>query len=138
MTKRIQVHTNDPIKSMIPLVITGKVEKFATIKPQFVRLIGTAGAPLYAQVNIIPEANHPFKIVSTRAKKGDHIRFSLKDKPSQDPQGYLLTIENALGKKGRYFDKIYLKTTSAIHPELEISVYGNIKASDDQRSQDKQ
>jgi hypothetical protein len=131
LVKRIQIHSDDRTKPVLTFVITGRVEKFATIEPQYIRLTGKAGSPLYAQVNITPEASHPFKIVSSRVKKGDFIRFSVKDRPAPDHQSYLLTVENTLDKKGRYFDTIFLKTTSPIHPELKISVFGNIMESDD-------
>jgi hypothetical protein len=121
---------------MLTFVISGLVEKFATITPEYVRLTGKAGAPLHARVNIIPEASHPFKIVSTRVKTGEYIRYSLKDQPTADPKSYLLTVENILGKKGRYFDTIYLKTTSPLHPELKISVYGNIIENNDSRKKE--
>ena len=126
LVKRIQVHTDDPANPVSIFTIIGLIEKFVTIDPQYVRLTGNAGAPLFAQVNIIPEASHPFKIISTRVKKGVHIRFTLDDPPAASNSGYLLTVENTMDRKGRYFDTIYLKTTSALHPELKIPVYGNI------------
>ncbi len=77
-------------------------------------------------VKIIPEEKYPFKIVEAKAKNGKFIKYKLEEVIRLKGTEYLLNVENLKKEKGRYFDTIYLKTTSKMRPEIKISVYGNI------------
>jgi len=126
LSKSIQVETNDPKKKSFNLMITGYVEKFATITPPRVSLLGEPGMPIKSSVRIIPEKKYPFKIQSVNIKEGVNIRHELKEETFKEGKGYLLTVENLQSNAGPYFDIITLKTDSPIRPEIQISVYGNI------------
>ncbi len=126
LKKSITVYTNDPKNARIRLQVSGKVEKFATIQPKYVRMHGLVGMTPVRTVKIIPEAKHPFKIVEARAVKGEDIRFELKPLSDSKPGGYEVKVENLRKTKGRYSDTIILKTDNSAKPELKIRVYGNI------------
>jgi hypothetical protein len=55
--RRIIVHTNDPNHKSVQLNISGQVNKFVQITPEFVRLTGIAGQPVKVSIDIIPEKN---------------------------------------------------------------------------------
>lgn len=126
MEKTIEVFTNDPLHKQLDLVVTGPVERFATISTSLVRLIGPAGKPLMATVTIVPEKKYPFKVLEATAEKPENIAVKLESKPQSNQPAYLLTIENLKKDKGRYFDIIHLKTDSQIRPDIKIRVFGQI------------
>lgn len=126
LSKSIAVFTNDPKHPQLKLKIAGEVEKFATISPSRVRLDGAADKEIKAEVTIVPEEKYPFKIIETNTLKGENISIKLEETQKDDKPQYLLTITNMKKERGRYFDKVNLKTNSTIQPEITINVYGNI------------
>ena len=127
MKKTASVYTNDKKRPRTDLVITGKVEKFATILPKHVNLRGYAGDSLTAKVSIKPEAKYPFKIVKVHAKDGKNIKFQLDEVEGTANGAYELQVENLKQDTGRYVDMIFLDTDSKIRPQLSIRVYGNLR-----------
>jgi hypothetical protein len=122
------IHTNDKKHPKLNFVIQGKVDKFATITPNRVILMGYAGEQIKQSIKIIPEKKYPFKIIGSKAQKGKNISYKIeKVITSSKASEYLLTVTNLKNEKGRFFDIIYLETDSKIRPEIKISVYGNIK-----------
>ena len=128
MKKTAGVYTNDKNRPRQDLVISGPVEKFATIRPKHVSLRGYAGDPIKGQVSIISEKKYPFKILDARAQDGKNIKFQLDEVKKSNGPAYELTVENLLEKTGRYYDTIILKTDSKVRPELKVRVYGNLRA----------
>ena len=128
MKKTAGVYTNDKNRPQQDLVISGPVEKFATIRPKHVSLRGYAGDPIKGQVSIISEKKYPFKILDARAQDGKNIKFQLDEVKKSNGPAYELTVENLLEKTGRYYDTIILKTDSKVRPELKVRVYGNLRA----------
>jgi hypothetical protein len=108
------------------LIISGFVEKFAAVDPSFAKLKGTADQSIETSVTITPAEKYPFRIVDISAKKGDNIRFTFKEIHSRDRNHYILIVQNIKSSKGRYVDKIYLKTDSPIRPVVEVVVVGII------------
>ena len=127
MKKTAGVYTNDKNRPRQDLVISGPVEKFATIRPQHVSLRGFTGDSIKGQVSIIPEKKYPFKILEARAKDGKNINFQLDEVKNSKGQAYELTVENLREKTGRYYDTIILKTDSKARPELNVRVYGYLR-----------
>jgi hypothetical protein len=126
MKKQATVLSDDPKQPRLTLTVSGYVEKFATISPKVVRLVGPVGRPIKRSIMIIPEKKYRFAISGVEAQKGDNIRFELSETKNPEGSGYVLTIENLKKKKGRYFDVITLNTDSRIQPKIKLSVYGNI------------
>lgn len=122
--KHIRVMTNDPQHRVQALTFSGPVERFATISPQVVRLVGEVDKDLKQTVEIIPDEKYPFKITSVKADQGKRIRFELAAQ-SEPGQGYVLTVEDRTHEKGRYRDMIRLTTDNERCPTLLIKVYGN-------------
>ncbi len=108
------------------MTIIGNVEKFVSISPKVVRLTGPVGKEIKLDVKIVPQKKYPFKIIESKAQAGDNIDFKLIEAKKPNEDGYLLTIENKRKIKGRYFDTIFLKTSSEIKPNIKINIYGNI------------
>jgi hypothetical protein len=106
----------------------GQVEKFATVKPSYLRLVGTVGQPIARTVMIIPQKKYPFKIIDAKAKKGDNIRIEVDETDKPEGKIYTVTVNNLKKEKGRYFDEVSIKTDSTKKKEIKIKVYGNILA----------
>ncbi len=121
--RQIFIETNDPNHKLLRLNISGQVDKFAQITPQFVRLKGVAGHPVKMSINIIPEKKYPFKLTSLDSSlngKKIHCDFI------ETAKGYRLNIENISLGAGRYFGIIYLKTDSLKFPVIPVRVFGDI------------
>ncbi len=106
--------------------ISGYVEKFVTVVPRIVKLKGNAGQNIEKSVTITPTEKYPFRITDITARKGKNIRFKLDQENSRDRNHYILIVQNIKSSKGRYVDKIYLKTDSPIRPVVEVIVVGII------------
>jgi hypothetical protein len=127
MKKTAGVYTNDKNRPRQDLVISGPVEKFATIRPKHVSLRGFAGDSIKGKVRIIPEKKYPFKILDVRAQDGKNINFQLDEVRKSNGLTYELKVENLREKAGRYYDTIILKTDSKVRPELNVKVYGYLR-----------
>jgi hypothetical protein len=103
------------------------VEKFVTIKPRHVRLFGNVGDTIKQTVTIIPEKKYPFKILETKARTGQFIKYELKTEEASAGTRYTLVIESTRQQPGRFMDSILLKTDSSIRPELRVNVFGLIR-----------
>ena len=128
MKKGANVYTNDKNLPRQSLIISGSVDNFASIRPQYVSLRGYAGDSIKSKVTIIPEKKYSFKILDVRAKNGKHFSFKLDEVKKSGGQAYELNIENLTQKSGRYYDTIILTTDSQIRPELNVKVYGYLRA----------
>ncbi len=128
MKKTAGVYTNDKSRPRQDLVISGPVEKFATIRPQHVSLRGYAGDSIKGVVTIIPEKKYPFKILDVQAQNGQNINIQLDEVKKSSGRTYELKVENLRQKAGRYYDTIILKTDSKVRPELNVRVYGYLRA----------
>jgi hypothetical protein len=124
MKKTAGVYTNDKSHPQQDLIISGAVEKFATIRPQHVSLRGYAGDSIKTKVTIIPEKKYPFKILDARAQKGEHINLVLAEVKKSGGQAWELKVENLRKTTGRYYDTIILTTDSKVRPQLNVRVYG--------------
>jgi len=126
LNKNAVVHTDDPAKPRLTLILSGQVGEFATVIPKRVVLRGIAGQPIQGRVTIVPKEKYPFKITAAMARYGTKIQFKYEEIQPSNPKGYLLTIENLQTHKGRYADTIILKTDSSIRPEITIQVFVDI------------
>jgi hypothetical protein len=131
--KHATLFTNDEKNPRIQLTISGRVDKFVTIKPDRVRLRGVAGEEIKRKVTITPEKKYPFKIVKVSARNGKDIDFELSEESGDQGLVYALLVENKRLQQGRYFDMITLETDSKIQPRLSIRVYGDLR----QRTEEK-
>ena len=128
MKKTAGVYTNDRSRPRQDLVISGPVEKFATIRPQHISLRGYAGDAIKSKVTIIPEKKYAFRILNARAINGGNINIKLGEVKKSGGQAYELNVENLKKETGRYYDTIILTTDSQIRPELSVRVYGYLRA----------
>ena len=128
MRKSAAVFTNDKTRPRQDLIITGQVERFVTIRPQHANMRGFVGDPIKGSVTIIPEKKYPFKILNLRAKDGKYIKYQLEETKESDTTAYRLNIENVKTDAGRYYDAIILETDSKIRPQLNVRVYGYLRA----------
>lgn len=126
LQKKAVIHTNDKKQPTFRLHIFGKVEKFATISPKRIKLIGEAGKEIKGYVRIIPEKKYPFKLVEQKEVQGKNISYTIERVVAETGEEYLLTVKNLKQVKGRYFETITMKTDTMIQPEIKIRIYGNI------------
>ncbi len=108
--------------------MSGKVKKFADIKPHYVRLSGTEGDDIHRTVKIAPLDKYPFKIKKVRAKTGENIKLSFKKVKAEEKKTYEVSVENLKKTPGSYRDVIYIDTNSKLRPVLSLNVSGTIKA----------
>jgi hypothetical protein len=127
MKKTAGVYTNDKSRPRQDLVISGAVEKFATIRPQHVSLRGYAGDSIKSKVIIIPEKKYPFKILNAQAQKGENINIALAEVKKSGGQAWELEVKNLRQKTGRFYDTIVLTTDSKVRPQLNVRVYGFLR-----------
>ena len=127
MKKTAAVYTNDKNRPRMDLVISGQVEKFATIRPKYINLRGYAGDTIKATVSLIPEKKYPFKILKVSARKGNNIKFELEEVELSANGAYKLKVENLKQDTGHYYDTILLETDSKIRPQLSVGVHGNLR-----------
>ena len=127
MKKTAAVYTNDKNRPRMDLVISGQVEKFATIRPKHINLRGYAGDTIKATVSLIPEKKYPFKILKVSARNGNNIKFELEEVELSANGAYKLKVENLKQDTGSYSDTILLETNSKIRPQLSVGVYGKLR-----------
>jgi hypothetical protein len=131
ITQTATVYTDDPENAKIALTLIGNVIPPADINPQAARLMGKAGEKIQIDIKITPLQNNPFDVTDITAEDGKCIQFHLEKKKDKSNQAFILHIANIKADEGRYFDKIILKTTSAISPEIQIRVFGIIRGAAD-------
>ena len=103
------------------------VDKIATISPTYIRLVGSVNEKVTSEVLIVPEVKYTFKVIDAIPEIGDNISLFFKEKPLVNGRSeYVLYVSNKASTKGRYRDKITLKTTSQYQPEISLQVLGNI------------
>lgn len=95
---------------------------FAKTDRKVIHLWGPASRKIVHSITIAPIKKYPFKITELYAEDGKNIRFSLRQEKDQ----YVLTVENVLKTKGKYFDRIHLRTDNPAKPEIVIEVSGVI------------
>ena len=123
----VRIKINDPHRPDLVVTVTGVVEKFAEIRPERVRLMGTGDQPLSVRVEIIPRKEFRFKIQSIEAKKGHFIKYKLIETCDAGGNHCVIRIENTKKDKGRYLDAIYVKTDSRLRPVIPIYITGLIR-----------
>lgn len=124
--KRITVRTNENVDTRHYLYMSGIVDHFASITPEYVHLTGLPGEPVQEQVTILPSEKYPFSIISTRARWGTNMIYDLV--PNPEGAGYILIVTNTKDVTGSYRDIIYLATDSTLKRELRVFVRGTIYA----------
>lgn len=120
------VHTNDSRNPAMELIVNGRVEIFAEIRPKHLRLTGKAGEPVTAVVEIIPRLDYPFKIKNVRAMNGQHIQLNMANKTQNGKPVFEVTVTASRPAPGRISDVIHIETDSPIRPTLQVPVYGTI------------
>jgi hypothetical protein len=120
------IHSNDPTNPKFTLTLSGQVEKFVDLEPNYVRLTGYSGTQISVPVIIAPTVKYPFKIIDVTSRSGTFIKYTLTERKPGEEGGYTLLIENMKTDKGRYMDLLTLTTDSQIQSKITIRVYGNI------------
>jgi hypothetical protein len=126
ITKGALVETNDKARLKFSLNMKGNVQAFASIEPRRANLSGAIDQAIRSKITIIPDERYAFKVLESKAEKGQDIRFKLEEVRESGKLQYVLNIENTKKTPGRYVDNIILKTDSSLRPEIQISVYGNL------------
>ena len=125
--KTARVETNDPDNMTITLTLSGDVEAYAKIEPARAVLSGAAGSDIKAEIKIIPNKKFPFRITGMKNKGGENISLDLRKITDEGGSKYLLSVINLRKTPGKYSDNIFLTTDSALKPDIEISVSGEIR-----------
>jgi hypothetical protein len=121
----VRVQTNDPKLPWFELVLSGRVEKFAELRPERLRLAGPAGQPLAGEVEIIPRPGQPFTLGRVTAKSGNFIRFEVAC--GEGEARCLIRVENTRETPGKYADVLQVETGNPHKPLLAIPVIGVVE-----------
>ncbi|MFN2352948.1 MAG: OS_HP2 family (seleno)protein [Desulfopila sp.] len=126
--EKVVVRTNDPQRPVFDLVITGKVGRFAKIRPQHVLLKGRAGTSPTQDVEILPNTEYPFTILSLQTRRDDLIDCRLVRRcDNESGKGCVLRVQNLKKDSGRYAEIITVQTDSAVQPSFPIFVVGRLQ-----------
>lgn len=123
----VRIHTNDNSEPSFDLTVTGFVEKFAEVRPERVSLVGPPGKALFAEVEIIPRKEYPFRIRELKAKNGAFIHYELTETCDRGRNRCVIRIENRKTDKGRFLDALYVETDSSLRPVIPIYITGLIR-----------
>lgn len=123
----MRIQTNDPDRPWQQVVVTGRVEKFAEIRPERVLLKGQVGKDLFEDIEIIPQEQHPFTIRKIIAKNGKNIDYAFTERCTDGKSRCVLRVSNTSREKGSYVDVLNLRTDSDIHPNIPIYITGMIQ-----------
>lgn len=127
LAKVVTIESNDPQRPETALKVSGKVENFASIKPDRVQLNGTAGSQVSSSVVVTPRPEYPFKVTSVQLQRGGDVRISIEPKAGQPGKPeYVVTLDNLRKEPGRYYDNLLIRTDSKVSSELRVAIYGNI------------
>lgn len=130
MRKGFTVFTNDPAKSRVRLLVSGKVKGHISLAPTYIRFMGRAGQPLSRTITIKPLNGHKFTIRDVVAKEGKHLKYDLRTAGGDAAKyGYQLVVQNTMQTAGSYRDLITIKTDSKVKPTLQIPVSARIHQS---------
>jgi hypothetical protein len=123
--KETKVRLNDPERPMLNLTLTGVAEPFIEIQPShIVRLRGSPGEDLRAQVRFVSHLPAPWKITEVRTTIPEQIEVSLK--PEVPDKIYVLEVRNKGRQSGPYAGLVELFTTSKERPRLIVRVFGEL------------
>lgn len=122
----IRIKTNDREKPVTQLVLSGKVDKLYHLEPPIVRLEGAAGKTIKQRIILKPLPKYSFSVISAKAQKGRHLKFSIGETCDGDQKIYHLDVEIQKDTQGLYFDKIFLTTNCPHKPEIRIAVFARI------------
>jgi len=125
--KEFDVETN--VAGHPPLVVSLECnpEKWVTITPGVLRLVGPLGAAIKDRVTLVPSQKHPFRILGIVAGTPPTANYAppILTK-AKDKLEYILEVESTRSEPGGYSEKIILETDSPIRNHLEIGIIGNI------------
>jgi hypothetical protein len=127
MEKTAEVLSNDPKEPVVHLMVTGQVDRFATINPRMLNLRGMSGEILRGTVSIVPEEKYPFKILGTQSLEGK-LKVELSEVQEGAKTAYALVVENLKTDAGSYNDTVRLKTDNPVRPELDVRVFIYLRA----------
>lgn len=102
------------------------MEKFAEIRPERVRLAGSAGTSLFAEVEITPRKDYPSTIQRFDVRDGSFSNYELTRRCSDGQGGCVIRMEIARTEKGRYVDTLIVRTDSPLRPDLQIFITGTV------------
>lgn len=124
----IKLVTSSEVQKEIKIPVRGEIRppQVASISPSNLMLRGSAGKPIKASVEIVPNKEFPFLITEVAAYRGKEIKWDLQEVQKSGKKMYVLTVENLRKEKGAYNDIILLKTDSPYFPKIYISVSGRI------------
>jgi hypothetical protein len=127
MEKSAEVLTNDPQEPVVHLMVSGPVDRFATITPRTLSLRGMSGETLRGTVSIVPEEKYPFKILGAHPLEGK-LKLQLNEAQEGGKSAYALVVENLKSDAGSYNDIVRLKTDNPLQPEMDVRVFIYLRA----------
>ena len=123
--KHTRVRFNDPASPLVVFTLQGVAQPFIEIQPShIVRLRGSPGDNLQAQVRFISHLSGPWKITDVRTNMPDKIDVSLK--MEEPDKVYVLTVKNKRREAGAYGGLIEIFTTSRERPRLIVRVFAEL------------
>ncbi|MBC2717382.1 MAG: DUF1573 domain-containing protein [Desulfobacteraceae bacterium] len=125
-SRSIMISTNEPMNSMLKVIISGRINDFAHFDPKKIIILrGKAAEKIKLTVTITPDEKYPFTITNFELDEAlkDVVKISLEKKDEK----YVLTTENKMNTPGRYMGKIHLHTDSSFKPQINMIIRGIIE-----------
>lgn len=113
---------SDPENRDFVLSVTGQVRSYANIRPMRIRYSVKLNEPVFKTVDITPDKEYPFKVVSASLRKNTDIPCELENTENR----YRVKIQCPSDKPGNFRDTIVIKTDSKKLPEIRIPVSGYV------------
>jgi hypothetical protein len=130
VSKSVNVTTNDPRQPLITLTVTGVVQPEFDLSERAI-YFGSVPRGTEASKEVIitlPSGKSVTLLSATSTDPNVAVRLE----PVPDSEGRkvkLVAVQKAGAKDGYHFGMIVIKTTSALSPELRISVRGMVTGS---------
>jgi hypothetical protein len=117
------VFTNSVNRPETDLSITGQVEQFAQVIPNFLNLRGEPGEAVSQEVVITPAPKYPFSITGAKPEHPEKLKVKLiKNHPAAG--AWTLRVTNLEKNPGTYSTAVLLNTNNKARPEMKVRVVG--------------
>jgi hypothetical protein len=90
-------------------------------------LLGSVGEKIRKVVTLIPNDKEPVQILHATTLNKKDFRYAMAEVEIDGKKAYQFLIENTSMTAGRYLDKIFVFTDSAVRNPLVIMVNGDIR-----------
>ncbi len=127
-SEKVVVKTNDPRRPDFRLILSGRVERFASIEPGFVYFKGEAKDVEAVELEVTPNSTAGFRITRIVAAKPHLFTAELVEPCDGENGSCRIRVTNRKKGAGTYVDVIKIMTDSRVQPSFVIVVRANLSS----------